>query len=98
MDRHYYCARLADKYLAAMTDEEIVTECPDDYGARVSDDHRTLVWNNLYDEFGRMGDMELYMNYAHYVLSNRPVPRTLKESLFSGDDYFKTVLMIPYKK
>lgn len=57
--RHSIICKCAEYCLKKLTDKQIVDSCPLDYGAIVTDDHRSLIWDRLYDEFDMMGDDEL---------------------------------------
>lgn len=80
---------LASKYLDAMTDEEIVAECPMDYGQLVTPVHQLYVFNMLCEELSQRDAIELYHNYQYYVVRNHPVPKHAKDNMSGFDEYIR---------
>lgn len=65
MNRNEKIYKMADFYLASMSDEYIRFSCPADYPEKICDDHRLTVWNSLVDSFTSYTDEELEDFHAH---------------------------------
>lgn len=58
---------LADLLESSMTDEEMLSLCPDDYPSDIGDEHRNSVWSTLVDFFSELDPSELYACWASFI-------------------------------
>ena len=65
--REKWAFTLADKALLSMTAEQIVAACPADYGRKVTDDHRSYMWDKLADAYLESDESELFDMYDKYI-------------------------------
>lgn len=70
-DRHTMISSLASHHLNQMDNEQILRECPLDYGAEITPDHLNFVWDSLYTEFEELETLDLAYLFEQLVEERR---------------------------
>ena len=82
---HILAKELADKYIRELSEEQIVSLCPNDYGSTVTDDHRNLIWDLLYNEVVEMEPLEIYDMHKKFVAEKQHMGKALAEFISAAE-------------
>jgi hypothetical protein len=83
--RHSICCKLADAVLSKMSTSQILAYCPQYYGPDVTDNHRSYIWDQCYDEYDALDDYTLMRRYEAVMHPDGQIEASFRSGKYQGD-------------